>query len=63
MLSFYNDELIRIFRKNVDDPQLRRYVIAKMYRKSFLRALRSGEVGYLLKNLSAYLACKWFGRC
>ena len=63
MLSFYNDELIRIFRKNIDDDALRRYVIAKMYRKSFLRALRSGRPLYLLKNLWRFIWCKWFGNC
>jgi hypothetical protein len=41
MLKFYNDELVKIYTKNIDDIQLKNFVILRMYRKSFLRALRT----------------------
>ncbi len=62
-LRFYNEELIRIFRKNIDDPKLRRYAVAKMYRKSLLLALRTGAFGAFVRNLGRYLGCRYLGRC
>lgn len=59
-LKFYNDEIIKIFKKNIDDVQLKKYAVAKMYRKSFLRALRTFEMGYFFKNLKNFMMCKFF---
>lgn len=59
-LKFYNDEIIKIFKKNIDDENLKKYAVAKMYRKSFLRALRTFEVTYFVKNLKNFIKCKIF---
>lgn len=52
-LDFYYDELIRIYRKNIDDPHLKRIAIRKIHKKSVQKALKSGRVldtlGYLTK--------------
>jgi len=59
-LKFYNDEIIKIFKKNIDDEKLKKYAISKMYRKSFLRALRTFEGKYFFKNLYFYIKYKYF---
>ncbi len=61
-LKFYNDEIIKIFKKNIDDKKLKKYVVSKMYRKSFLRALRTFELKYFFINLSKFILCRFFNR-
>lgn len=62
MLRFYNNELIKIFKKNIDNEKVRKKVILKMYRKSFLRALRTFEIKYFLMNFSLYIKFKYFNK-
>lgn len=59
LLKFYNDEIVKIYQKNVDDPILLKHALMRMYRKSFLRALRSGKMGYFIKYLGRYISCKY----
>lgn len=63
LLKFYNEEIIRIYKKNVDDPVLLKTVLLRMYRKSYLRAIRSWKVGYFMKFLKQYWMCRFLGRC
>ena len=62
MLTFYNEELIKIFKKNIDNKVLQKKIILKMYRKSFLRALRTFEVKYFFKFLVKYLNLKYLNK-
>lgn len=43
-LLFYHEELIRIYRKNIEDPDLRRQAIRRIYRKSFSKSLNAGRL-------------------
>lgn len=60
ILKFYNEEIIKIFRKNIDDDTLKKKAILKMYRKSFLRALRTFEIKYFIKYLYLYLKNRYW---
>lgn len=60
ILKFYNEELVKIYEKNIDDENLKKYAVLKMYRKSFLRALRTFEYKYFFKFLYKYINCKYF---
>ena len=62
ILHFYNEELIKIYKKNIDDKNLKKYAILKMYRKSFLRAMRSLEFKYFFKYIYKYLYYKYSNR-
>ncbi len=53
-LSFYYDELIRIYRKNIDEPELRRIAIRKIYKKSAQKALKSGRILDTVRYLKQY---------
>lgn len=55
-LAFYNEELIKIYKKNIDDPDELKVVIKRMYRKSYLRALRKGRFHIFFKYLYKYWA-------
>lgn len=59
ILDFYNEELIKIYKKNIDDNSLKKYAILKMYRKSFLRAIRTLNLEYFIKYLFKYLYHKF----
>jgi len=59
ILKFYNEELVKIYKKNIDDKDLKKYAILKMYRKSFLRALRSFEIKYFFKYVIKYINFKY----
>ncbi len=59
LLKFYNEEIVRIYRKNIDDPILKKNAILRMYRKSFLRAARKGNLLYSARYLRKIL----IGRC
>jgi alpha-1,3-rhamnosyltransferase len=50
-LKFYNEELVRIYKKNIDDPELKRYAVKRMYKKSFWKAMGSFKLGYAWKYL------------
>jgi len=63
VLKFINDEVVRMYHKNIDDQILLRKAVTKMYKKSFLRALRSGKVNHILKYLPKLLSCKILGKC
>jgi alpha-1,3-rhamnosyltransferase len=63
VLEFINDEVIRIYHKNIDDPDLLKKAVAKMYRKSLLRALRKAKMSYILKYLPKYIGCRYLGKC
>jgi len=58
-LKFYNEELIKIYKKNIDDLELLKYVVCKILRKSYKRALRTLRFGYFFRFLSRYLKCKY----
>lgn len=62
-LKFYNEELIKIYKKNITDPTLRKYIITKMLRKSYKRALRTFEFRYFFRYLKRYLRCKYLDQC
>lgn len=53
-LDFYYDELIRIYRKNIDDPALKRIAIRKIHKKSAQKALKSGRLLDTIRYLSRY---------
>lgn len=59
-LKFYNNELIRIFKKNVEEKDLQRYIILKMLGKSYKRALRTFELKYFIHYFSRYIKYKYF---
>ncbi len=59
ILRFYNEELVKIYEKNIDDENLKRFAILKMYRKSFLRALRTFELKYFFNYLNKYIKYKY----
>lgn len=53
-LKFYNEELISIYEKNVEDPQLKRLAILKIYRKSIVKALKIGDIRQALQYAHRY---------
>jgi glycosyltransferase involved in cell wall biosynthesis len=61
-LKFVNEEIIRIYKKNIDDPALLKKGLGKIYRKSYLKAFRKLKFGYFIKYFSRYLRCR-FGVC
>jgi glycosyltransferase involved in cell wall biosynthesis len=60
ILKFYNEELVKIYEKNIDDENLKRFAILKMYRKSFLRAIRTFECKFFFKYLYKFIKIKYF---
>lgn len=58
-LKFYNDEIVKIFDKNIEDLELKKSAILRIYRKSYLLALRTFEVKYFVKYLYKYLIYKY----
>ena len=58
--GFYHDETIRIYKKNIDDLELRKYALAKIYRKVFLKAFQRGKPIRFLKHLFLYFRNKYF---
>lgn len=63
LLEFINDEVVKMYHKNIDNPILLKKAVIKMHRKSFLRALRKLKVFYILKYASKLTLCKFFGKC
>lgn len=40
-LKFYNEELIKIYKKNIDDPVLLRYAVARVLKKSLVKSIKT----------------------
>ena len=59
ILKFYNEELIKIYKKNIDDKELKKFAILKIYRKSFLRAIRTLEFKYFFQYLYNFIKTKF----
>lgn len=59
LLKFYYEEIIKIYEKNIDDNQKKKKAIAKIYRKSFQRALRGFQFKYFFKYLYKYFKVKF----
>lgn len=59
-LKFYNDEIVKIFYKNIDNYRLRKNAILRIYRKSYLLALRTFQIKYFIKYMFKYLIFKYF---
>lgn len=47
-LKFYNEELISIYQKNIQDPQLLKTATLKIYKKSIVKALKGFQFGSAL---------------
>jgi len=62
-LKFYNDEIVKIYRKNISDSALKQKAISRIYKKSLLVALRTFRVNYFLKYFIKYISCKFFEKC
>jgi len=62
-LKFYNDEIVRIYRKNIVDGELKQKAISRIYKKSLLVALRTLKVNYFLKYFTKYILCRFFAKC
>ena len=58
-LKFYNDEIVKIFNKNIENPELKKRAILRIYRKSYLLALRTFEIKYIIKYLYKYNKYKY----
>ncbi len=59
VLKFYYEEIVKIYNKNIDDESKRKKAVAKIYRKSFQRAIRSFQFKYFFKYLYKYLKVKF----
>ncbi|WP_196140374.1 glycosyltransferase [Aliikangiella sp. G2MR2-5] len=55
-LSFYYDELIRIYNKNIPEPDLKRIAIKKIYRKCAQKSLKAGRIVDTIKYLIKYFS-------
>jgi alpha-1,3-rhamnosyltransferase len=62
-LKFYNEEIVKIFKKNIDEEKLKKEAVLKMYRKSFLLALRTFELKYFIKYFIKFINCRYNHRC
>lgn len=58
-LKFVNEEIIKIYKKNIDDPVLLRKGLCKIYRKSYLKALKKLKLSYFFKYFLRYLSCRF----
>lgn len=61
-LKFYNEEIIKIFQKNIDDANLKKYSILRIYRKSYLLALRKFKLLTFVKYVYKYLKLSLFNK-
>lgn len=61
-LKFYNDEIVKIFNKNIEDFKLKKSAILRIYRKSYLLALRTFEIKYIIKYLYKYNKYKYMDK-
>lgn len=59
VLKFYYEEIVKIYNKNIDDDEKRKKAILKIYRKSFLRAIKRFQFGYFFKYTYKYLELKF----
>lgn len=61
-LKFYNDEIVKIFDKNIDDLDLKKKAILRIYRKSYLLAIRTFEIKYIIKYVYKYIKYKYMDK-
>ncbi len=61
-LKFYNEELIKIYKKNIDELDLLQYIVCKTLRKSYLRAFRTFEIKYYFNYFIRYIKCKFLNQ-
>lgn len=61
-LKFSNDEVVKIFNKNIEDSELKKRAILRIYRKSYLLALRTFEIKYIIKYLYKYNKYKYMDK-
>ncbi|AXX90515.1 hypothetical protein CKA55_12770 [Arcobacter suis] len=61
-LKFTNDEIVKIFNKNIEDSILKKSAILRIYRKSYLLALRTFNFKYLAKYLFKYFIYKYWNK-
>lgn len=54
-LEFYNEELISIYKKNIQDPQLLKFAMKKIYKKSIVKAIKSRRFHKALEYLNRYM--------
>jgi len=60
MLTFYYDEIIKIYSKNIDDEKLKKYAICKILKKGINRSLRKLSLTYIIQYSSKYIKYKYF---
>lgn len=58
MLRFFYDELLKIYRKNVTEPELRRAGIARIYKKFYSRGFRELRPMICTTYLCRYWLCR-----
>lgn len=58
MLKFYYDELIKIYKKDIEEEDLFDYAVSRVLRKSYKRALRTFKLNYFFYNLYRYINFK-----
>lgn len=58
--NFFNDEIVKIFKKNIDDEELKKTAVLKMYRKSCFKAFRTFQIGNFSRYIYKYLKTKYF---
>lgn len=54
-LKFYNEELISIYQKNIEDPQLLKFAVLKIYKKSIVKALQLFDFKRAVEYIRSYL--------
>lgn len=57
--SIFN-QFYRDFELIINDENLKKFATLKIYRESFLRAMRTFEIRYLTKYLFKYIKCKYW---
>lgn len=59
LLSFYYEEIVKIYKKNIDNEEMQKKAVLKIYRKAFLRAIRSFQLMYFIKYFYKYLKVRF----
>lgn len=55
-LKFYFDELIAIYEKNIDEPELRQYAIRRVCRKAIAKSLKAIDIHSAKKYVAKYFS-------
>jgi len=58
-LKFYNEELISIYRKNIQDPNLLKIALLKIYQKSCVKALKILNISRALEYARRYFRLRY----